>query len=86
MKLKTLIILKMIFNIACFVAMLILIIKTVYEIKSLEYFLSSTLGRTGIVLVVQASGNLLLKSIPISTPTFLMPIPPKEDKDVREDK
>ena len=66
--------------------MLILIIKTVYEIKSLEYFLSSTLGRTGIVLVVQASGNLLLKSIPVSTPTFLMPIPPKEDKDVREDK
>lgn len=77
------------FNFCCFVLMVVFIIITKIEFRDydLEVLLLVSLFRLGIILMVQASGNLLLKVIPVKVPTFqLPPMPPlPKDNDERHD-
>lgn len=75
------------FNFCCFILMVVFIIITKIEFidYDLEDLLLVSLFRLGIILIVQASGNLFLKALPIRTPIFLPPMPPlPKDKDKDE--
>ena len=77
------------FNFCCFTLMVVFIFVTKIEFKDygLEDLLLVSLFRLGIILIVQTSGNLLLKVIPVKVPTFrLPPMPPlPKNNDERHD-
>lgn len=76
------------FNFCCFVLMVVFIIITKIEFRDydLEDLLLVNLFRLGIILMVQASGNLLFKVIPVKVPTFQLPPMPPLPKDKDKDK
>ena len=87
MNIKTHLISLTIFNLCCFILMVVFIIVTKIEFidYDLEDLLLVSLFRLGIILIVQASGNLFLKALPIKMPMILPPMPPlPKDKDKDE--
>ena len=87
MNIKTHLMLMTFFNCCCFILMIVFIIITKIEFRDydLEDLLLVSLFRLGIILIVQASGNLFLKALPIKMPMLLPPMPPlPKDKDKDE--
>lgn len=88
MNIKTHLMLMTFFNCCCFILIVVFIIVTKIEFKDydLDDLLLVSLFRLGIILIVQTSGNLFLKALPIRAPIFLPPMPLPKDKDKDRDK